>query len=207
MDKKGGDLIRISEFDPKNLTDKDIIRLLYHGIQDDLLKGECIFVPGSSKASEYRLPEAIRLYKEGRANKLLLSGGVKWPGNDLPEAELLKNKAIRLGIPQEDILIEDISLHTKENVLASMLVLDRAFGLQHISRLVIVTAPFHMRRMHLTMLTYMPKWIQYSLVCANDHSTRPDNWFLNPYGRKRAEDEAKKIIYYVQQGILKDMEV
>lgn len=199
--------MKISELNPEKLSDEDIARLLYSCITDDMKDGDCIFVPGSSKAAEYRLPEAIRLYKEGRANKILFSGGVVWPGSNLTEAEILKIKAIDMGVPKEDLLVEDMSLHTKENVLASMLVLDRIIGLQNVNRLIIVTAPFHMRRMFLTMKTYMPKWIEYSLVCANDGSTRADNWFLNPYGRKRAEDEAKKIISYVQQGILYDMDI
>ncbi|WP_264805679.1 YdcF family protein [Cytobacillus sp. NCCP-133] len=197
--------MKISELDPNHLSDKEIAALLYSNLNDDMKMGDCIFVPGSSKAAEYRLPEAVRLYRAGRAKKILFSGGVVWPGSSLSEAEVLKNKAILMGIPEKDILTEEGSRHTKENVLASMLVLDRAIGLHNISRIIIVTAPFHMRRMLLTMKTYMPTWINYSLVIANDGTTRADNWHSNPCGRKRAEDEAKKIIHYVRSGVLNDL--
>ncbi|KAF0817887.1 hypothetical protein KIS4809_3405 [Bacillus sp. ZZV12-4809] len=199
--------MKISEFSPSQLNEDDVTKLLYEGIEDNLQKGDFIFVPGSSKAAEYRLPEAIRLYKEGRAKKLLFSGGVKWPGNELTEAEKLMKKAILYGIPSSDLFIENTSLHTKENVLASMLVMDRMCGMENISNIILVTAPFHMRRLHLTFKTYMPGWINYSLVSSNDGATGKSHWKQHPSGRKRAFDEAKKIIIYVKKGILMDMEI
>lgn len=199
--------MKISEFSPSHLNEDDISKLLYYGIEDNLQNGDLIFVPGSSKAAKYRLPQAIRLYQEGRASKLLFSGGVKWPGDELTEAEMLMKKAIGYGIPSKDLFIENISLHTKENVLASMLVMDRMCGLENISNIIIVTAPFHMRRLHMTLLTYMPKWIHYSLVCSDDGATGKEQWMQDHYGRKRVLNEAGKIIDYVKKGILMDLEI
>lgn len=197
----------ISQLDDKNLTDEQMTDLLFRNIIDDNRNGDCIFVPGSSKAVEYRLPPAIQLYKEGRAGKMLFSGGVVWDGSQLSEAQLLAEKAMELGVPPEDILIESQSLHTKENVLASLLVLDRALHLHKISRLIVVTSHYHMRRMNLKLRTYMPDWIDYSLCPVNDKTTREDNWFLNPYGRQRVEAESTKLINYVKQGIILDQEL
>jgi uncharacterized SAM-binding protein YcdF (DUF218 family) len=199
--------MKISQLNPNKLTDEQMTNLLYLNISDDMEKGDCIFVPGSNKAVEYRLPKAVELYQEGRANKILFSGGVAWEDSNLPEALLLKNRALELGIPEEDILIEDLSKHTKENVLASLLVLDREFDLHNINRLLIVTTTYHMRRLHLTLKTYMPHWIKYSLCPVNDKTTKIDNWFQYHYGRKRVEDESKKIINYVNRGIIVDDEV
>jgi uncharacterized SAM-binding protein YcdF (DUF218 family) len=199
--------MKISQLQPGKLTDLQMTELLYKNLDDNQEKGDCIFVPGSSKAMEYRLPKAVELYREGRAKKILFSGGVIWEGNDLPEAQLLKQKALEYGIPEEDILVEDISMHTKENVLASMLVLDRAFDLHNIRNVLIVTTIYHMRRMHLTLKTYMPDWIHYTFCPVNDQTTREDNWFQYPYGRKRVEIESHKIISYVKQGIIVDEEL
>lgn len=178
--------------------------LLYADINDDFKKGDCIFVFGSSKAVQYRLPKAIQLYKEGRANKILFSGGVAWNGNSLPEAMLLKAKAMELGIPEKDILVETVSTNTKENILASLIVLDRLFQLHKIERLLIVTASYHMRRTYLTLKTYMPSWIKYSLCPAEDQNTKQENWFLNVYGRQRVVAESNKIINYVRLGSIVD---
>jgi uncharacterized SAM-binding protein YcdF (DUF218 family) len=197
-------LIKISQLEPDNLTDLQMTELLYKNLDDDEKKGDLIFVPGSSKAVEYRLPKAIDLYKEGRAKKILFSGGVIWEGTNFSEAHLLKQKALEQGVPEEDIIVEDVSLHTKENVLSSLLVLDRAFYLHNIKRLIIVTTIYHMRRLHLTLKTYMPDWIEYSLCPVNDKTTKVDNWFMYPYGRKRVEMESVKLINYVKQGIIVD---
>ncbi|AXI08637.1 YdcF family protein [Oceanobacillus sp. 143] len=199
--------MKISEMEAEKLTDEQKTALLYKNIEDDQEKGDCIFVLGSSKAVEYRLPRAIQLYKEGRAKKLLFSGGVSWEDGGLTEAELLRDKALELGVPEEDIIIENNSRHTKENVLASLLVLDRALELHNINRLLVVTTTYHIRRTHLTLKTYMPNWIKYSLCAVNDRTTREDNWFETPYGRERVEKETSKIIHYVKLGSLIDEEI
>jgi len=197
----------ISKLDSAKLTDKQMTNLLFTGIEDNHKTGDCIFVVGSNMAVQSRLPKAVELYKQGRAGKILFSGGVKWNGNGLPEAILLKNEAISLGVPEKDILIEDKSLNTLENVIASLLVLDREFHLYNIKRLLVVTAPYHMRRLHLNLKTYMPHWIQFTLCPANDRMTGKNNWFHNENSRKRVEIESAKVIHYVQQGALIDEEI
>ncbi|MFE7062083.1 YdcF family protein [Sutcliffiella sp. NPDC057660] len=197
----------ISELDENTLTDHQIASLLFKGLDDDQQKGDCILVVGSSKAVQYRLPKAVELYHSGRAGKILCSGGVKWDGLEHAEAIALKNEAVKMGVPEKDVLVEDLSLHTKENVLASLLILDRAFSLHQIDRLLIVTTAFHMKRLHLTLKTYVPSWINFTLCPVNDRTTRADNWFQSEPGRKRAEAESRKIIMYVKQGALVDEEI
>ncbi|MBP3951880.1 YdcF family protein [Bacillus suaedae] len=197
----------LSKLETEKLSDRQMTKLLYSDIEDYGKDGDCIFVVGSSKAIHYRLPKAVELYNAGRASKILFSGGVTWSGNDFSEAISLKKEAISLGIPEQDILIEDKSLHTLENVLASLLVLDREFHLYKINRLLAVTTSYHMKRLHLTLKTYMPSWINYTLCAAEDNNTRKDNWFLSDLGRKRVQDESVKLIRYVKQGALADVEI
>lgn len=197
----------LSKLNVDELTDEQLTHVLFSNIEDDDEKGDCIFVVGSSKAIQYRLPKAVELYQQGRARKILFSGGATWNGNDFPEAIHLKNKAIELGVSENDILIEDRSLNTFENVLASLVVLNRAFFLYNIKRLLVVTNAFHMRRLHLTLKTYMPDWIQFTLCPAEDNNTRKDNWLLSDIGRQRILAECSKLINYVQRGALKDQKV
>ena len=197
----------ISKLDVENLTNDEMTNLLFTGIEDDNENGDCIFVVGSSKAIQYRLPKAVELYNEGRASKILFSGGVRWQDSELPEALELKKEAMALGVPEKDILTEDLSLQTLENVLASLLVLDRAFHLHNIKRILVVTTSYHMRRLHLTLKTYMPDWIQFTLCPAEDENTREDNWFHTEIGRNRVKDESAKVIKYVRQGALLDEKI
>lgn len=199
--------MKISELNPDRLTDEEITKLLYSNMDDDLKNGDCIMVFASKYALKYRFPKALQLYQAGRAKKILFSGGNVWEGSPYPEALLLKYEALKHGVPEEDILIEAESKNTKENVLASLLVLDRHFQLHHIERILVVTTNFHIRRTYLTLKTYMPSWIKYSFCPAEDTNTRKNNWFLNESGRKRATEEAKKIIKYVQRGALVDDDI
>ncbi|GAA0614240.1 hypothetical protein GCM10009001_34390 [Virgibacillus siamensis] len=108
----------ISDLNITELTDDRMRDLLFGGMKDDGKSGDCIFVAGSSKATTYRLPAAVDLYRAGRAGKILFSGGVKWEADEFSEALMIRDEALRLGVPKKDILIEDDSMHTKENVRA-----------------------------------------------------------------------------------------
>jgi hypothetical protein len=112
---------------------------------------------------------------------------MKFEDSDITEAALLKNEAMSLGVPEEDIIIEDISLNTFENVISSLLVLNREFQLHNIKRILVVTNTYHMKRLHLTLKKYMPGWIKFTLCTTHDGVTRMDNWFLS----KRVEYEFK----------------
>ncbi|MDQ0350349.1 uncharacterized SAM-binding protein YcdF (DUF218 family) [Alkalibacillus filiformis] len=101
-------LIKISQIEPDQLTDLQMTELLFENVEDDIENGDLIFVPGSSKAVQYRLPIAVQLYQEGRAGKILFSGGVTWEDSSLPESHKLKEKAIEQGVPEKDILVEDL---------------------------------------------------------------------------------------------------
>ncbi|MEQ2529457.1 YdcF family protein [Robertmurraya yapensis] len=197
----------ISNIEIGQLTDAQITKLLFSDIEDDGANGDCIFVAGSSKAIQYRLPKALELYEQGRANKILFSGGVKWNGSIDPEAIALKKEAMAKGVPEKDLLIEDRSLHTLENVLASLLVLNRVFHLYNVKRLLVVTSSYHMKRLYLTLKTYMPDWVQFTLCTADDLNTRKENWFLSEIGRNRVRSEATKLVTYVKQGALRDLEI
>lgn len=173
-----GGQMKISELIHDRLTDEQMTSLLFSNIIDDKEKGDCIFVPGR----------------------------VVWEGTNMSEALMLKKEALELGVREGDILIE-MYLNIQENVLASLLVLDREFGLHKINRLLIVTTTYHMRRLHLNLKTYMPNWINYSLYPVDDKTTKESNWFLHQLGRERVETEVSKIISYVKQGILVDEEI
>lgn len=196
--------MKISELDPNQLSNETMTQLLFNGIGDDEKEADCIFVFGSSKSVQYRVPTAIDLYKKERAKKILLSGGNVWNGAEKPEAILMREKALELGVPVEVILVETESRHTKENILASLVVLDREFNLHKVKRLILLTTAYHMRRCYLTMKTYMPIWIEFSLCPVDDATTKRDNWWMHENGTKRVESEAKKLIKYVREGAIDD---
>ena len=119
----------------------------------------------------------------------------------------MKDKAISLGIPEEAILTEEESYNTTENVLCSMLVLERKLLLQNIKRLIVVSSPFHIQRLSLTISRYMPRWIDYSFCYDEDSPTSKKNWLNDPVAKKRVEKEANGIVYYAKNKYIDDKEI
>ena len=94
-----------------------------------------------------RLAQALFLYKTGRVQKILISGG----STDLffmnTEARHEGQEGMRFlhlaGIPARDLLWETRSRNTHENARFSARILRKTF---HIDRCVLVTSAFHLRR-------------------------------------------------------------
>ena len=196
----------LSKIDESNLSDEDINQILFDIPKDDGLNGDCIWVFGSIRDLDERLNLSIELYKNGRAPYILFSGG-KGKYGVVPEAKLMKDKALELGIPDDVILSEEESFNTTENILCSMLVLERKFLLQNINRLIVVSSPFHMQRLILTINRYMPKWIKYSYCYDENSKVSKNNWQNTDETRKRIEHEARGIIYYAKNNYINDKEI
>ena len=196
----------LSKFDEDNLNIDDINNILFTIPKDDLKKGDCIWVFCSRLFIDERLKVAVKLYKEKRAPFILFTGG-KGKKGVVAEAKIMKEKALSLGIPEEAILTEEDSYNTTENVLCSMLVLERKFLLQNIKRLIVVSSPFHIQRLSLTISRYMPRWIEYSFCYDENSPTSKGNWLNDSVSKKRIEKEANGIVYYAKNKYIDDKEI
>lgn len=93
--------------------------------------------------SSDRIWQAVRLYHEGRIDKILISGGsADIFGNDTIESVLLKNFLTKIGIPEVDVLTEENSRNTRENAFYSAELLK---NLPH-NNLLLITSASHMPR-------------------------------------------------------------
>ncbi|MCD4772376.1 MAG: YdcF family protein [Bacteroidales bacterium] len=92
-----------------------------------------------------RVLQAIELYKTGKIDKILLSGGA---GNlifrDMLEAELLKDFLLQIGINEKDILIDTLSDNTYQNAVYCARILKK----NHLEKenILLITSAVHMRR-------------------------------------------------------------
>ena len=187
--------MRLSQIDADNLNDSLANKILFSVPNDDLKKGDCILVFGSFIDWENRMKIAIKLYKEGRAPKILISGGSSEIGNK-KEALVMREYAINNGVKLEDVLVEDESLNTTENVLCSLLVLHRAKVLSKIKRILVVSSQHHIRRCMLTLSKYMPRDIEYT-YCYN----------MDKCDKERMFEEVRNTIKYIKEGIIDDVEL
>ena len=94
-------------------------------------------------AAADRVWHAARIYRAGKAPRVILSGGrMAWQGERLSEADATRRFLIDLGVPAEALLFEDHSRSTRENARYSAELI-RAHGF---ARVLLVTSALHMPR-------------------------------------------------------------
>ena len=199
----------VSRIKEEDLTFEIVDRLLFQGLEDTGEDADCIIVLGSVKATQYRVPVAVDAYNAGRANKLMLCGGAlrDFPVGKCSEAEHMYKAALELGVVEENIILENSSQNTVENILFALIELQRAFWLNKVRRVLLVTTAYHMRR-SLAIARYLfPKHIAIVPCPANDNNTRRDNWVNTPVGIERAKGEVMNIVRCVINGVIPDFEI
>lgn len=95
--------------------------------------------------SSDRLFQAVELYKKGFIKKIFFVGGsgsIEFA--DLKEGRFVKRYLLTLGIPEEDILIENESKNTRENAVNAKDVLIK--NNMSSGKFLLITSGLHMRR-------------------------------------------------------------
>ena len=87
-----------------------------------------------------RIAQAVRLFHQGRAENLLLSGGVH--DHPTPEAEVMADMVRDAGVGAENIVIEARSLNTLENAAFTAAEMEKRGW----RRAIVVTDNFHLPR-------------------------------------------------------------
>lgn len=206
---KGKGNLLVSELTKGKITDEIVDKILFDGIEDCNENVDCIIVLGSIKASQYRIPIAAEAYHKKRAPKLLLCGGKvrEFQEGTMKESEHMYRRAIELGVKSEDIIVENCSQSTVENMLGALMELQKEFWLNRVKKVLLVTTTYHMRR-SLSIARYLfPAHIEVLPCPADDNNTRRDNWMKSNKGRERALAEVINIITCVANGVFPDFEI
>jgi uncharacterized SAM-binding protein YcdF (DUF218 family) len=91
-----------------------------------------------------RLMAGIKLYKTGRAKKIMISSGsgsILKPNRK--EALFIKDYLLSIGIPEQDLIIESESKNTRENAVNSAKILTKKYP--H-GKFILITSATHMPR-------------------------------------------------------------
>ncbi|MCH5339911.1 MAG: YdcF family protein [Acetatifactor sp.] len=199
----------VSEITTENLTNEMIDRLLFNEIEDDGTNVDCIIVLGSIKAYKYRIPVAAKAYLSGRSKKVMLCGGSirEFSEGPMSEAEHMRYYMLKLGVPQDSIILENNSQNTIENILYALVELQRFMWLNNVSKILLVTTAYHMRRsLHIARYLF-PSHIEIHACPADDMKTRRDTWMSTDVGIKRARDEVFNIVNCIKNGVFPDFEI
>ena len=157
----------------------------YLVVQDKLEKADVIIVLGGDNNGE-RVSQGIRLYKEGFAKHLLMSGGsLAWK---LTCAQWMKRQAVESGVPAAVILLQDRSRSTIEDAKFSLPII-KNYGFKSV---ILVTSPTHSRRAAKVFRRVFPReGIKVIIYPAQKSEFNPHLWWT------RHEDTAYVVWEYV----------
>ena len=128
----------------------------YLGMHQQLGKADVIVGFGNFNTDIAR--RAAELYLQGYAPKVLFTGGLGRNTEGLlpePEAVRFAKVAMECGVPEADILVEDRSTNTKENIEFTRQLLQER-GIPH-DRILGVHQPFMERRITAALGVYWPE--------------------------------------------------
>lgn len=89
-----------------------------------------------------RVDKGIEAYRENKDSILILSGG-KGVDEKIAEGEAMKNYALKQGVPESEIIVEDKSTTTRENLLFSKKIIDT---IGYKGNILVVTTNYHVLR-------------------------------------------------------------
>ncbi|MBU4223041.1 MAG: YdcF family protein, partial [Euryarchaeota archaeon] len=145
-----------------------------------------------------RVPYGVKLYKANFSDKIIVTGGlINIPHINTTWAELEKEEAIDMGVPQDDILLVDNSNTTFEDAQFS-----REVMLQNnFSSAIVVSSPYHMRRAAWIFgKVFKDDSIKLFYSPVGDSWFKPDKWWTDERRMHVIMDEYAKFVYYLLKG-------
>jgi uncharacterized SAM-binding protein YcdF (DUF218 family) len=103
--------------------------------------GAAVWTNQVSPVFKERINHAVNLYRIGQVRKLIFTGGQGNPGEPT-ESAAARDYALQSGVAASDILIEEKSHNTYENILYAKQLADT----HGINKVLIVSDPLHMKR-------------------------------------------------------------
>ncbi|WNS43536.1 YdcF family protein [Paenibacillus sp. MMS20-IR301] len=133
-----------------------------------------------------RVEKAIELYNEGYASNLILSNVNGYAG---PIGDMLET-ALAQGIPENDIITENLATSTYENAELTLPILNKHMY----TSAIIVSSDFHMRRVKFNFdRLYRSSGIQLTYVASETNFTA-SRWWSNHFSRGLVFEEYSKMI-------------
>ena len=144
------------------------------------------------------------LYRDKLVNRILVSGGInRITGEN--ESEEMSKKLVSLGVNQEDILLEDKSTNSLENVLFSKDVIEKKLGFGVIKKIIAVVKHYHSRRALMTLKKHFPKIVKFIPVTYEIYGFTKNDWFTSEVRIKSVLSEGEKIPKYLSQGDIEEL--
>ncbi|HCE30982.1 hypothetical protein A2778_05480 [Candidatus Daviesbacteria bacterium RIFCSPHIGHO2_01_FULL_40_24] len=159
----------------------------YLAPSDNLSRADAIVVVSGDSD---RMRQAIDLYKQGYAPKLILSGAAR--DGITSNALAMHIEASQSGIPNEAVILEEKANNTYENALYTKeIVLSQ--GMQNI---ILVTSPYHQRRVYETFKNvFKGSKVKLQNSPSIYSSWKPDNWWNRERELHLTQEETIKVLW------------
>lgn len=200
--------MRLTEINTQNITDDIIKKVLFSTIKSEFLEADCLIIFGYhlKPLLDERLECAIKILKSKKIDTILLTGGIGVNGN-FNESEYMKKALLNFGIAENKILVDDRSTTTEENIVNSIQIL-RDTNLINNKKIVLVSNQAHLRRIGMELKKQLNgdkfdiiyEYPENSIISFDN--VKNDNDLRN-----LATNEVKKIIRFIEQGIVDDEEI
>ena len=200
--------MRLTEINTQNITDDIIKKVLFSTIKSEFLEADCLIIFGChlKPLLDERLDCAIKILKSKKIDTILLTGGIGVNGN-FNESEYMKKALLNFGIAENKILVDDRSTTTEENIVNSIQIL-RDTNLINNKKIVLVSNQAHLRRIGMELKKQLNgdkfdiiyEYPENSIISFDN--VKNDNDLRN-----LATNEVKKIIRFIEQGIVDDEEI
>lgn len=164
------------------------VSILQYAEPDEAAPADVIIVLGAGTNGKTpnavfreRLNHGIRLYENGYADYILITGGLT-PGNEHSDAWIAGQYVLEQGVPEEAVLLEERSTITQENLQYAKEIMDS----EDLSTAIIVSDPLHMKR---SML--MAKDYEIEAFSSPTTTTRYQTW------KSKLPFLAREVFFYV----------
>jgi len=139
-----------------------------------------------------RTQSAIELYQNGWAKEIIFSGAAADPSSP-SNAATMREFAFQSGVPENSIIIDEMSKNTHENAVNTAKILKK----NGVKKAILTTSPYHMRRVLLEFQRATPD-VEFRAYPAEDKSW--NFWFIKPTGWWRAINELGGLIMFGIRG-------
>lgn len=190
-----------------NLNNEKINKIIFNGIEYYGEKSKYALVFGHPEYLSFRVQKAIDLYKSGNIEKIILSGGIGKKDNVSTESEAIKMKRIALaqGIPESDLILEDKSTTTIENVQ------NVAKYFEEINyegkEIILISSIWHMRRCLAIAQKYLSNFEKFYPAPAHDNVAEENSWMNTEIGQNLVGDEIYYLRKHIMQEIISDLDI
>ena len=162
------------------------------------------FLFGTRHGVEEFCRETCALWQRGMFERLLISGGAT-AGQARPEAIVIAERLVELGMPASILILETEATNTGENVVLGRRKLAEAMGREQVDSLLVIGKVCAMRRYLMTLARHWPG-VEVSACAINYFGLPAERWHEHDEFRARVLAEFHKIPHYLKQDFLRELD-